>query len=183
MAKQTMGEMIAALRREKGMTQRELAEQMNVTDKAVSKWERDLSCPDINSIPKLAQILGVSVEELMDVPTRGEKTEESKKTAVTVLTALALAMGVGVVLLLLMEQLTMDAGFAMLALGVAGAGLAGTLKRGDTVSRVLSGIAAAAGMAVAILGAVLDVPHITGFVLLGLGLGCVGVAMLREKQE
>ena len=47
------------------MTQSELAEKMNVTDKAVSKWERDLSCPDINTISKLADVLDVSVEELL----------------------------------------------------------------------------------------------------------------------
>lgn len=48
------------------MTQNDLAEKMNVTDKAVSKWERNLSCPDVNSIPKLAKILGISVEELLN---------------------------------------------------------------------------------------------------------------------
>ena len=61
----SIGETIATLRKEKGMTQSQLAEKMNVTDKAVSKWERDLSCPDINTISKLADVLGVSVEELL----------------------------------------------------------------------------------------------------------------------
>ena len=42
--------MIAELRKQQGMTQMELAGKMGVTDKAVSKWERDLSCPDINSL-------------------------------------------------------------------------------------------------------------------------------------
>ena len=65
--KKTLGMMIAELRKEKGMTQLELAEKMGVTDKAVSKWERDLSCPDINSLPNLAEILGVSVDELMQI--------------------------------------------------------------------------------------------------------------------
>ena len=51
MIKQTMGDKICALRKEKGLTQKELADQMNVTDKAVSKWERNISCPDISSIP------------------------------------------------------------------------------------------------------------------------------------
>ena len=69
MKKQTLGMMISTLRKEKGMTQLELAEKMGVTDKAVSKWERDLSFPDINSIPKLAEIFEVSVDELMQVKT------------------------------------------------------------------------------------------------------------------
>lgn len=67
MKKQTMGEIISTLRKEKGMTQKDLAEKMQVTDKAVSKWERNLSCPDINSIPLLAETLGISVDQLLDV--------------------------------------------------------------------------------------------------------------------
>ena len=62
----SIGETIASFRKQKGMTQNELAEKMNVTDKAVSKWERDLSCPDINTISKLADILDVSVEETIE---------------------------------------------------------------------------------------------------------------------
>ena len=61
----TMGMLIASLRKAQGMTQAELAERMQVTDKAVSKWERDLSCPDIHSLPKLAEVLQVSAEELL----------------------------------------------------------------------------------------------------------------------
>lgn len=47
---------------------------MRVTDKAVSKWERDLSFPDINSIPKLAEIFEVSVDDLMKVKTNTKET-------------------------------------------------------------------------------------------------------------
>lgn len=54
MKKQTLGMMIASLRKENKMTQADLAEKLGVTDKAVSKWERDLSCPDVGSIPRLA---------------------------------------------------------------------------------------------------------------------------------
>ena len=43
MANRTMGEIISTLRREKGMTQKELADMLNITDKAVSKWERGVS--------------------------------------------------------------------------------------------------------------------------------------------
>ena len=71
----TLGMMIVELRKSQGMTQLELAEKMGVTDKAVSKWERDLSYPDINSLPNLAEILDVSVDELMQ-----NKTEASQKS-------------------------------------------------------------------------------------------------------
>ena len=73
-----IGETIASLRKEKGMTQSELAEKMNVTDKAVSKWERNLSCPDINTISKLANILGVSVEELLKSKNQNYSTTRIK---------------------------------------------------------------------------------------------------------
>ena len=61
----TIGETICTLRKEKGMTQKELAEALHVTDKAVSKWERGGSLPDTATIPYLAEILGVSIETLM----------------------------------------------------------------------------------------------------------------------
>lgn len=50
MEKKSFGQMVCFLRKEKGMPQNDLAKKMYVTDKAVSKWERDLSFPDINSI-------------------------------------------------------------------------------------------------------------------------------------
>jgi len=62
------------IKKRKRMTQLELAEKMRVTDKAVSKWERDLSFPDINSIPKLAEIFEVSVDDLMQVKTNTKET-------------------------------------------------------------------------------------------------------------
>ena len=65
MAAPTLGETIAAKRKAKSLTQFELAEKMNVSDKAVSKWERNLSCPDIDSFARLADILSVSADELL----------------------------------------------------------------------------------------------------------------------
>lgn len=59
------GVFIAELRKEQCMTQADLAKKLNVTDKAVSKWERGLGFPDINSIAPLADALGVSVLEIM----------------------------------------------------------------------------------------------------------------------
>lgn len=60
-----LGQFIAEIRKEKEMTQAELASKLHVTDKAVSKWERGLGLPDINSIEPLADALGISVAEVM----------------------------------------------------------------------------------------------------------------------
>ena len=62
----TLGPYIRSLRIQNRMTQSQLAEKLNVTDKAVSKWERDLSYPDIALFPKLADILGVNVDDLLN---------------------------------------------------------------------------------------------------------------------
>ena len=61
----TIGKRIAALRREKGLKQDELAEKLGVSAQAVSKWENDQTCPDISLLPLLAKTLGVSVDELL----------------------------------------------------------------------------------------------------------------------
>lgn len=59
------GETIAKIRKEKNMTQKELAEKLNVTDKAVSKWERGASFPDISLLEPLSKILGIGMNELL----------------------------------------------------------------------------------------------------------------------
>ena len=59
------GLFVAEMRKENHMTQAELATKIKVTDKAVSRWERGLGFPDINSLEPLAEALGVSVLELM----------------------------------------------------------------------------------------------------------------------
>lgn len=79
------GAFIASIRKENNMTQMDLARKLQVTDKAVSKWERGLGFPDINSIEALADALGVSVLEIM----RSEKIAEAEipqDTASAVLT-------------------------------------------------------------------------------------------------
>lgn len=61
----TLGEKLSEKRRAKGMTQDEVAEKMGVTAQAVSKWENDLSCPDITLLVPLAELYGTSVDVLL----------------------------------------------------------------------------------------------------------------------
>jgi len=65
MDQQKTGSLIRALRAEQHMTQQALADVLGVTDRAVSKWERGLGCPDVSLLPSLAQALGVPVERLL----------------------------------------------------------------------------------------------------------------------
>ena len=120
----TLGTMIAELRKQHGMTQLELAEKMGVTDKAVSKWERDLSCPDINSLPNLAQVLGVSVEDLMQVKKEAE-APVSKVTEIMEIApkAVAMAMGIAVTVLTILNALDVKSGMVMLGIGLACVGI------------------------------------------------------------
>ena len=73
MTQKTLGAMIRSLRKQNNMTQAILAEKMGITDKAVSKWERDISYPDISLFPKLADVLGVSIEDLLKECTTEEE--------------------------------------------------------------------------------------------------------------
>ena len=64
--KEKFGAFVAQLRKEKSMMQKEIAEALHISDKAVSKWERGLSMPDITLLVPLAEILGVTVTELLE---------------------------------------------------------------------------------------------------------------------
>lgn len=121
MKKKTLGMMIASLRKENGMTQLDLAEKMGVTDKAVSKWERDLSCPDVSTIPKLAEVFGVSVDELMQIKAEAQGDGKKNITPLVhlIMKAVALAMGVVVVVLSIMGELEVNSGLGMLGIGLA----------------------------------------------------------------
>lgn len=117
--KKTLGALIAQTRKEKGMTQLELAEKLGVTDKAVSKWERELSCPDIQSLPTLAEALGLSLEELMQGKNEPTHQEEAPIALVnTILRAVALAMGVTVVALSVLDVLDGKAAISLLGVGL-----------------------------------------------------------------
>ena len=69
MEKKTIGKFIAILRKANGMTQKELGEKLLVSDKTVSRWENDEFSPDISLLPAIAEIFGITVDELL----RGER--------------------------------------------------------------------------------------------------------------
>ena len=69
MEKKTIGKFISVLRRANGMTQKELGERLFVSDKTVSRWERDECTPELSLIPSIAEIFGITVDELL----RGER--------------------------------------------------------------------------------------------------------------
>lgn len=122
MKKQTLGMMISSLRKEKGMTQLQLAEVMGVTDKAVSKWERDLSAPDVNSIPKLAETFGITVDELMQVKTETKENINHDKIDEIIDTALkgiGVAMGIAVTVLAILDELPVNTALIFLGIGLA----------------------------------------------------------------
>jgi len=72
MDNEKMGRFISELRKSHQMTQRELAEKLDVTDKAVSKWERGLSYPDISLLSPLSDLLGITTTELLN----GERADQ-----------------------------------------------------------------------------------------------------------
>ncbi len=123
---QKFGTFIANIRKEKQMTQLELAQKLHVTDKAVSRWERGVGFPDIHMLEPLAEVLGVSILELMHSE-RIEETTVPTDAAVEVLSdafdllrrrrkmyktaALLLGfLGVGAALLLAQRELKVMAG-------------------------------------------------------------------------
>ena len=79
MEPKTIGKFITTLRRANGMTQKELAEKLNVSDKTVSRWERDDGAPDLATIPVIAEIFGVTCDELL----RGERKSPAQRTEET----------------------------------------------------------------------------------------------------
>lgn len=76
MEKKTMGAFLAALRKANGMTQKDLAEKLNVSDKSVSRWECDDGAPDLSLIPVIAEIFGITCDELL----RGERKAPEERT-------------------------------------------------------------------------------------------------------
>ncbi len=77
--KKTIGKFISALRRANGMTQKELGERLFVSDKTVSRWERDECTPELSLIPAISEIFGITTDELL----RGERNSQNREEALT----------------------------------------------------------------------------------------------------
>ena len=75
------GRLIRALREQKGLTQKELAEAIGIGNKAVSKWERGLGCPDVSLLPELSKALGIGLETLLsgEIDTNDQERGNMKK--------------------------------------------------------------------------------------------------------
>lgn len=76
-----LGNNISEKRKAKGMTQEELAANLGVSPQAVSKWENNLSCPDISLLPAIAKIFGMSVDELLGAASATDNVAEEKTFA------------------------------------------------------------------------------------------------------
>jgi DNA-binding XRE family transcriptional regulator len=60
-----VGKLIFGLRKEKGLTQKQLADTMNISDRTISKWERGMGCPDVSLLHELSKVLGVNIEKIL----------------------------------------------------------------------------------------------------------------------
>lgn len=103
----TMGTIICEARKNKNMTQADLAQIMNVTDKAVSKWERDISCPDVTSLAKLSETLGITLEELMSGQPADKKQKQIDLVELVCI-AVSFAMGIAVLILSVLSKLELE---------------------------------------------------------------------------
>lgn len=108
-----IGAFICKLRKEKGMTQQQLADKLQVTDKAVSKWERGLACPDISILPQIAEILGVNVDDLLSNPTTDKwhafkelNRNDVKEMLLLLCRCISLVLAVGGLIIYFMGKLT-----------------------------------------------------------------------------
>ena len=120
----TLGAAIAALRKQQNMTQADLAARMGVTDKAVSKWERDLSCPEVTAFPRLAEALGTTPQELLQAKAPAPHKSEAQGLVKLIGRCVGLAAGGAVVALSALGQISADAALPLLGLGLAALALA-----------------------------------------------------------
>ena len=85
--KETFGQRLARIRKKKGLTQEDIASKVTISPQAVSKWENDISSPDINTLLTLSELLDVSLDELLstedDVDTIVKEQVKEKKEGIT----------------------------------------------------------------------------------------------------
>lgn len=118
MEKKTIGQFIAALRKANGMTQKELAARLFVSDKEVSRWERNESAPDLSLIPAIAEIFGVTSDEIL----RGERRNLQNENADA-----SSEKGKKQITVLLNRSKIKFQVYSMISMGIAGIGLLGTM--------------------------------------------------------
>lgn len=121
---QSFGSLIAELRKKQNMTQQDLANKLNITGKAVSKWERGLSYPDITSISKIANILEVDPSRLIstckkeDNPFQKGPKENIKALLVFVFNAIGIAMGITILLIPALDEVELKTMYSLIGLGI-----------------------------------------------------------------
>ena len=76
---ETFGQRLARLRKEKGFTQEDIADKINISPQAVSKWENDISSPDIQTLIKLSDIFEVSLDDLLGKEKKGVEVVSPEK--------------------------------------------------------------------------------------------------------
>jgi len=122
MNKKNFGDIIADLRKKEGLTQQELARKLNITDKAVSKWERGLSYPDITSLSKLAKTLNVESSYLIDLCKKEDNPysiKEKKDDLINlILNGIGIAMGIVTVVLNILNEVDIKDSCVLLGIGL-----------------------------------------------------------------
>lgn len=114
-----LGTKIAKLRKEQNMTQQELADKLNITDKAVSKWERNISYPDITSISKLSKILKVDSSELIDLCKKENPyKQDTNKLIDTILIAIPFALSIALITLSIIGKISTDEKIGLITIAI-----------------------------------------------------------------
>ena len=116
MSNKSIGKTIYNLRKNKGLTQQDLAHNLKISDKTISKWERNLEMPDVKLIPKLAEELDITIEELLDVDIKNNnKTDDIVNI---ILICIGIAMGICIIVSSILKQLDVNSAFTMLGIGL-----------------------------------------------------------------
>jgi transcriptional regulator with XRE-family HTH domain len=115
------GTKISKLRKEQNMTQQDLAEKLNITDKAVSKWERNLSYPDITSISKLAEELKVDSKELIELCKKDNpynKKEDINKLIDFILVVIPFGLSIALIVLSIISEMSTNDKIGLISVAI-----------------------------------------------------------------